>query len=75
VIDQSTGWIALDVTVSNQPLLDVAVSGQGVDTLAGLYGLDVNKAVPEPSTWALFATGFLGLGGLGMRRRKRWLAA
>jgi PEP-CTERM motif-containing protein len=74
VIDQSTGWIALDVTVSSQSL-DVSVSRQGIDVSASLYSLDVNKAVPEPSTWALVVTGFLGLGGLEMRRRKQLFAA
>ena len=71
VIDQSTGWIALDVTDSNPTLLDFGASSQSVGIPAVLYGLDVNKAIPEPSTWALIATGFLGLGGLGARRRKR----
>ena len=75
VIDQSTGWIALDVTVSNLALPGVTVSALGIDPPASLYGLEVNKAVPEPSTWALIATGFLGFGGLGIRRRKRSVAA
>ena len=72
VIDQSTGWIALDVTAANA-LLGAVVSTRLFDAPAVLLDSDVSTSVPEPSTWALIAMGFLGLGGLSTRRRKRSL--
>jgi hypothetical protein len=52
-------------------------SGPIVEELFPTGSLDllILRGVPEPSTWVMMATGFLGLAGLGLRRRARARAA
>jgi PEP-CTERM motif len=46
-------------------------AGGALDGGDGSIDIELLKAVPEPSTWAMTVAGFAGLGWLASRRRRK----
>jgi PEP-CTERM motif len=64
-------WTASFMDVIAPGDYEVLVTGTSHTTALGVGGSVITAAVPEPSTWAMMALGFMGLGYAAFRRNAK----
>ena len=64
-------WWACGGGVRLKEVIDLTSLDLFVARGSAAFGPAGPSPIPEPSTWAMLALGFLGLGGLGLRGRRR----
>jgi PEP-CTERM motif len=67
----SSAWTASFMDVIGPGDYEVLVTGTSHTSALGVGGSVITSGVPEPSTWAMMALGFIGLGYAAFRRNAR----
>jgi hypothetical protein len=73
-IHNAQGELVFQYTTT-QTTFDLSGYGTQAFSNARFYSGGVTAAVPEPATWAMMILGFIGIGGMTYRRRKRAMIA
>jgi hypothetical protein len=71
----SSAWTASFMDVIAPGDYEVLVTGTSHTSALGVGGSVITSGVPEPSTWAMMALGFIGLGYAAFRRNAKGRAA
>jgi hypothetical protein len=66
----SSAWTASFMDVIAPGDFEVLITGTSHTSALGVGGSVITSGVPEPSTWAMMALGFIGLGYAAFRQRK-----
>jgi hypothetical protein len=70
-VSPAGAWAAALTEILGPGTYYVEVTGRNNVTTLGVGGSVITSTVPEPSTWAMMALGFIGLGYVAFRRNAK----